>query len=146
MRFHAHETVVTIPREIMEAVETLIRYWYKVSVYISVPCVHCIEELGLSTISAYHFPLEACQTSAVTGKRYINCFHEETSVPVVLDRLVPDLTMKDVQGSKIPFEELQLMDLIGEGGAASVYKGTPIDDVILTNYYYRIMERKISSN
>ncbi len=64
-----------------------------------------------------------CQTLAVTGKQYINCRQQEVVTPVRLERLVPDLTMKDFGGMKIAWEELSTLEQIGEGGAAIVYKG-----------------------
>lgn len=78
-----------------------------------------------------------CQTYAVTGKQHINCNQNDIITPVKLDDLVPDLTMKDVNGSRINFSELEIEDILvcyylknyliilkkGEGGAAIVYKG-----------------------
>src|SRR5687767_5974370 len=43
--------------------------------------------------------------------------------PVSLDRLVPDLTLKDFDVCKVAYEELTVGDKIGEGGAASVFRG-----------------------
>jgi hypothetical protein len=84
-----------------------------------VPCVHCIEE---DFEEPYLFSLEECETYAVTGKQFINC-RQQGLTPVSLDRLVPDLTLKDFDGSKISYAELEVGDPIGEGGAATVYQG-----------------------
>eukprot|EP01117_Protostelium_nocturnum_P009737 TRINITY_DN3481_c0_g2_i2.p1 TRINITY_DN3481_c0_g2~~TRINITY_DN3481_c0_g2_i2.p1 ORF type:complete len:1509 (+),score=531.31 TRINITY_DN3481_c0_g2_i2:2688-7214(+) len=111
---------LTMPRDVVETVETLIKQYYKVSLQINVPCVHCVDErFDDPTL----FPLDECQTSAVTGKQYINCVRNESSTPVRLDRLVPDLTMKDFNGCKIAWEQLEVKEMLGEGGAATVYKG-----------------------
>ena len=43
--------------------------------------------------------------------------------PVQLDRLVPDLTMKNFEGAKIAYDELKIfVPPLGEGGAAVVSK------------------------
>lgn len=70
------------------------------------------------------FPLEECESSAVKGKQFLNCMRQEDhAIPVRLDQLVPDLTLVDYGGSRIPFEELKLERVIGEGGAATVHYG-----------------------
>ncbi|PRP75101.1 leucine-rich repeat-containing protein [Planoprotostelium fungivorum] len=118
---------LTMPRDIVEGVETLIKSWYKISMQVYVPCVHCMDEhFDDPTL----FPLEDCQSAAVGGKIYINCVRAAMDTPVRLDRLVPDLTMKDFQGSKIAWEQLEVGDMLGEGGAATVYKGVWEGDVV----------------
>eukprot|EP01119_Soliformovum_irregulare_P016349 TRINITY_DN4710_c0_g2_i3.p1 TRINITY_DN4710_c0_g2~~TRINITY_DN4710_c0_g2_i3.p1 ORF type:complete len:1173 (+),score=432.27 TRINITY_DN4710_c0_g2_i3:488-3520(+) len=111
---------VDIPRDIIETVETLIRYWYRVNMQVLVPCLHCVEELYDDPTM---FQLEECQTLAVTGKQYINCRRIDTMTPVNLDRLVPDLTLKNLDLLKINYEDLKFQGILGEGGAAFVSKG-----------------------
>mmetsp|Transcript_13456 Transcript_13456/g.18567 ORF Transcript_13456/g.18567 Transcript_13456/m.18567 type:complete len:864 (+) Transcript_13456:1-2592(+) len=116
------EATIGTPRDILETLETLIRHWYRVNMQVYVPCVHCLDErIQNPTL----FLLDLCQTWAVSAdKQYVNCTKNDIITPVRLDRLVPDLTMKDFSGSKIAWEELSVGDVIGEGGAATVYKGS----------------------
>jgi hypothetical protein len=72
---------------------------------IFVPCTHCIED---NLENPYLFPLDQCESFAVKGKQYINCKLSELMIPVRLESLVPDVTMKDFEVIKIPFEELTI--------------------------------------
>jgi serine/threonine protein kinase len=55
------------------------------------------------------------------GKSFLYC-HQSRAVATSL--LVPDLAMSELDAIRIPYTALNLDILIGEGGAAQVYKGT----------------------
>lgn len=67
-----------------------------------------------------HFYLQECQDAVMKGKSFVYC-HGVRAVSTAL--LVPDLAMCELDAIRIPYKDLVLENLIGEGGAAQVYKG-----------------------
>lgn len=118
LTFRSTNRIPTV-RHVIECVDTILReYKLEDNYRIFIPCSHCKEE----NAEPYLFTLDECESMAISGKLYINCQRDNSLTPVGLDQLVPDLTMKDVEESKINFSELLQLQLIGSGGAATVYK------------------------
>jgi len=88
------------------------------SVTVTVPCTHCLTELPHDM--PYLFGLRACQTAVAGGEKHMLCCGE---IPVGVQHLVPDLALRGVRGGKIKFAELEILDMIGEGAFAKVYRG-----------------------
>lgn len=141
-----------IGRELTESIESLVRHWYKIDMKIEVPCTHCLEA---DLTPPYSFPLELCESLAIQGKPFINCERDQLITAVRLDQIVPDLTLKEYEGVKISFEELEIGGLLGgthllffflkvnkrnsfffffflkiEGSAAKVYKGKWRNEIV----------------
>ncbi|KAF2071594.1 hypothetical protein CYY_007084 [Polysphondylium violaceum] len=107
----------TLSRDVIETIQSLLDDSFQLPTQIYIPCVHCLQ---LKTNHhPYKFPLEVCENAAVKGTGYLKC---QGVYNVRTDLLVPDLVMSNFTGAKIPFEELQMDGLIGEGGAALVYR------------------------
>ncbi|KAL6057314.1 Myotubularin-like phosphatase domain [Balamuthia mandrillaris] len=99
----------------------LVQSWFEVNceAFAVCRCDHCGK--GKKKLSERTLvPLSVCQKSAFQGEDSVPCPHT-SSVP--LDLLVPDLTLADLSDAFIQFDDIELGTQIGEGGAATVYKG-----------------------
>eukprot|EP01114_Cavostelium_apophysatum_P016978 TRINITY_DN4943_c0_g1_i2.p1 TRINITY_DN4943_c0_g1~~TRINITY_DN4943_c0_g1_i2.p1 ORF type:complete len:1797 (+),score=541.41 TRINITY_DN4943_c0_g1_i2:200-5590(+) len=112
--------------EMIEILENILKA-NRLTATVYVICPHCIEE-GFT--EPYLFSLDECQTCAVTGKQILNCVHHDIMTPLHIDQLVPDMVMKEYGGYKISYSDLRLDAILGEGGAAIVYKGEWGDDTV----------------
>lgn len=110
VRVRSPHKPTVIGRELTESIESLIQHWYKINVQILIPCAHCLET---TLIPPYQFPLELCESLAIQGKPFINCERDKLITPVRLDRVVPDLTLKEYEGVKISYDELQIGKELG---------------------------------
>ena len=97
-----------------------------VNVQVFVPCTHCMQEN--STVESYVrppylFTLRECQSAVATGKDFMTCPRgRDSAVTVPVHALVPDLTMASLRGCKIKFEDIKILEEIGMGAFAKVYK------------------------
>jgi len=107
----------TLSRDVIETIQSLLDDSFQLPTQIYIPCVHCLQ--FKNNHHPYKFPLEVCENAAVKGTGYLKC---QGVYNVRTDLLVPDLVMSNFTGAKIPFEELIMDGLIGEGGAALVYR------------------------
>ncbi|KYR02814.1 leucine-rich repeat-containing protein (LRR) [Tieghemostelium lacteum] len=107
---------VMLSRDITETIQSLLDDSFNLISLIYVPCIHCIQ---LGSHHPYKFPIEVCENAAVKGIGFLKC--QNLSL-VRTDLLVPDLVMSNFTGEKIPYDQLQIEGLIGEGGAALVYR------------------------
>lgn len=107
----------------IETVNGLISGWY-LTVETFVPCIHCIRGKDYSPCL---FPLEDCSLACITGKSFIKCFGIRD---IRLDELVPDVAMVHVANCKLEHSEIDIEKEIGEGGFATVFKGTYHDSIV----------------
>ncbi|KAK5576072.1 hypothetical protein RB653_007210 [Dictyostelium firmibasis] len=107
----------TLSRDVIETIQSLLDDSFQLPTYVFVPCFHCI---FLSLPQCYYFPLDVCENAAVKGTGYLKCLTYDANVRT--DLLVPDLVMSNFTGAKIPFDQLMIEEMIGEGGAALVYR------------------------
>mmetsp|Transcript_33003 Transcript_33003/g.82965 ORF Transcript_33003/g.82965 Transcript_33003/m.82965 type:complete len:2143 (+) Transcript_33003:102-6530(+) len=114
-----------LSRIILETIESLVTGWFSLSMQVFIPCIHCIKELKL--YDPYLFPLEECERAAIDGASTVKCRGVRD---VRLDLLVPDVVMSQIQNYNIPYTELVLDQVIGEGGFATVYKGRYNNEVV----------------
>ncbi|KAL6057002.1 Myotubularin-like phosphatase domain [Balamuthia mandrillaris] len=102
-----------------EEIDTL-RDWFGVEfTEVTIPCSHCLAE---HKSKPYMFTLDECETASSQDQKTVICKGDLKSVAVPLVDLVPDISMTDYK--KVPFKDIQLGEVIGEGAFADVYKGT----------------------
>ena len=58
-------TPVRLLRLILNTIDTLLNYWYKVGVEKFVPCTHCV----IAGLQPFMFPTTACEEAAAKGMR-----------------------------------------------------------------------------
>eukprot|EP00026_Physarum_polycephalum_P000022 Phypoly_transcript_00022.p1 GENE.Phypoly_transcript_00022~~Phypoly_transcript_00022.p1 ORF type:complete len:3281 (-),score=556.54 Phypoly_transcript_00022:159-8669(-) len=104
-------------QDIIDTINSMISDLYKIKVTVYVPCIHCIME---NVDEPYLFSLEECQDAVMKGKSFVYC-HQTRAVSTAM--LVPDLAMLELDAIRIQYKDLILDKMIGEGGAAQVYKG-----------------------
>ena len=124
------EGSASLLRIITEIVDTLITDWFKVrinSIYIR--CPHCITKKELNP---YIFDLTDCETAAAAGNiREIPCkFDKNEEYPIRLDRIVPDISMADFDGSQINYNDIVIEKTLGKGSFGVIYKGLWKGDVV----------------
>ncbi|EFA77446.1 leucine-rich repeat-containing protein [Heterostelium album PN500] len=107
----------SLSRDVIETIQSLLDDAFQLPTQIYVPCIHCIQN---KNSHPFKFSLEVCENAAVKGLPYLKC---QNQYHVRTELLVPDLVMSNFTGSKISYSELKLEELIGEGGAALVYRG-----------------------
>ncbi|GAM18438.1 hypothetical protein SAMD00019534_016130 [Acytostelium subglobosum LB1] len=107
----------SLSRDVIETIQSLLDDSFQLTTQIFIPCIHCI--LNNNT-NPFKFPLEVCENAAVKGITFLKC---QNQFAVRTELLVPDLAMSNFTGSKIAYADLRVEDLIGEGGAALVYRG-----------------------
>lgn len=88
-----------------------------------VPCRHCIQEgreldAALFSLASLEAAVNKNPTNAL-----VNCFSGKKPRTVRVDWLAPDVALSSFSGDRIEFKDIQLGDIIGEGGYATVYKG-----------------------
>lgn len=88
-----------------------------------VPCRHCIQEgreldASLFSLTSLEAAVNRNPTNAL-----INCFSGKKPRTVRVDWLAPDVALSSFSGERIEFKDIELGDIIGEGGYATVYKG-----------------------
>jgi len=64
----------------------------------------------------------------MAGRDCVIC--EKSQIPIPLEKLVPELTMSDLSNFKIAYEDLEVLEKIGEGGFGSVFKGRLRNDLV----------------
>ncbi|EGG15809.1 leucine-rich repeat-containing protein [Cavenderia fasciculata] len=112
-------------RHILQTFDLILETYADQLVYKSyIPCIHCIDSKSRPDGNYHLFPIEQIEAAVVKGKSYVSCPHAG-SIPIKLNQLAPDLTMTDIRHKMIDYNELELEpNPIGEGGTATVYKGT----------------------
>ncbi|EGG24144.1 leucine-rich repeat-containing protein [Cavenderia fasciculata] len=113
-----------LSRDVIETIQSLLDDSFRLECSVYVPCIHCIKS---NAAHPSKFSLESCENAAVKGIPYLKC---QGRFQVRTDLLVPDLVMSNFTGSKISYSHLSLDELIGEGGAALVYRGRWKDQVV----------------
>eukprot|EP01133_Synstelium_polycarpum_P002362 gene2362-2691_t len=114
-------------RHILTTLEAILETYNDLAYSTYIPCIHCIDPRVRITTDSHLFPIEHIELAVVKGKSYVSCPFGQTggSVPIKLNQLAPDLTMSDLRHKLIDYNEVQLETTpIGEGGTATVYKGT----------------------
>eukprot|EP01133_Synstelium_polycarpum_P001517 gene1517-1772_t len=107
----------SLSRHVIETIQSLLDDSFQLTTQVYIPCIHCILE---GNPNPFKFTIEICENAAVKGVPYLKC---RTGMIVRTDTLCPDLVMSNFTGSKIFYDQLKLEELIGEGGAALVYRG-----------------------
>ena len=88
-----------------------------------VPCRHCIQEGRELDAALFSLAsLEAAVNRSPTNA-HINCISGKKPRTVRVDWLAPDVALSSFSGDRIEFKDIELGDIIGEGGYATVYKG-----------------------
>eukprot|EP01132_Coremiostelium_polycephalum_P008525 gene8525-10480_t len=113
------QSVAQLSRDVIDTIQSLLDDSFKLKPKeINIPCTHCIQE-GNDDYP-YLFSLQQCEQAVLKCEPYLKC---RQRVNVRTDHLVPDLSMYNFTGTKITSKELEIQQLIGEGGSALVYIG-----------------------
>ena len=62
----------------------------------------------------YLFTLRECQTAVATGNSVLKCPLSSPPTTVLAKLMVPDLTMSSLGGCQIQYEEVKILDKIGQ--------------------------------
>lgn len=103
---------------LVDNIGTFISDCLEVPVKMFIPCTHCIREGAEDPIV---FNQRECETALVKGKGNVFCPRGCTSVSV--HDMAPDVSMATFRGCQIPYSEVTILEEIGVGAFASVYKG-----------------------
>eukprot|EP01102_Stenamoeba_stenopodia_P014052 TRINITY_DN4636_c0_g2_i1.p1 TRINITY_DN4636_c0_g2~~TRINITY_DN4636_c0_g2_i1.p1 ORF type:complete len:1322 (+),score=264.84 TRINITY_DN4636_c0_g2_i1:1203-5168(+) len=102
---------------LVDNVGTLIQDCFEVPVRMFIPCTHCIQE-GIE--DPIVFNQRECETALVKGKGNVFCPRRLISVSV--HDIAPDVSMATFRGCQIAYSEVKILEEIGQGAFASVYK------------------------
>eukprot|EP01102_Stenamoeba_stenopodia_P017855 TRINITY_DN6460_c0_g2_i1.p1 TRINITY_DN6460_c0_g2~~TRINITY_DN6460_c0_g2_i1.p1 ORF type:complete len:885 (+),score=141.31 TRINITY_DN6460_c0_g2_i1:70-2655(+) len=105
-------------------VDTLIFDWMQANVEVYVPCTHCLAE---NQTKPFLFPVSLCEEHAKENRPIVYC---NSVTPIPLKELVPDLLIGEMISCKIPYSDLKIMEQIGSGGFAKVYKAQWKNEVV----------------
>ena len=86
----------------------------------NVPCTHCLQNEEFR-MEPTHFNVTHI-IGAITEKQRVVYCKGMSSRPVAIASLAPDLALADSAANVIDFSELEMGELLGEGGFAKVYK------------------------
>lgn len=88
-----------------------------------VPCRHCIQEGREADASLYPVSVLEAAVNKSPANALVNCMTGRKPKVVRVDWLAPDVALSSFLGERIEFKDIELGDIIGEGGYATVYKG-----------------------
>ena len=109
---------IKILRVLIENIETTIEGWYETTVEKFVPCSHCLRTGGYSQ---WKFKEEQCMEAVADGFGFVLCRNVRK---IRIDYLAPDLSFTDLKKLQIPFNELEMESVIGEGAFGTVSKAS----------------------
>ena len=107
---------IKVLRILIENIETTIEGWYETNVEKFIPCSHCLSSGGYSQ---WKFKEEDCMKYIAEGRGYVLC---RDIRKIRLDVLAPDLSFTDLKKLHIPYNELNIISVIGEGAFGTVSK------------------------
>lgn len=105
-----------------EAIDTLVTDSLRIPYEVKIPCRHCLNDERITT--PHIFTQTELEKSVKESKMLVNCCGGTKPKAIKVDWLAPDIAMTTFSGQKIEFKDIILDDNIGEGGYASVFKGT----------------------
>mmetsp|Transcript_560 Transcript_560/g.1284 ORF Transcript_560/g.1284 Transcript_560/m.1284 type:complete len:1538 (-) Transcript_560:24-4637(-) len=105
-----------------EAVEPLCVEVLQLQFTVFVPCTHCIKE---KSYDPFKFSLAECEDAVTSGKSTVMC---RGTIPVNVSELVPDVALN--AALKVPYSELEVTKVLGEGAFAKVFKAKWNDECI----------------
>ena len=101
---------------LVASIDTLILDWLHVRTDVYVPCIHCLRS---GSTTPYLFPMVDLERAMAVGETVVKCRYVE---PVSIYELAPDITLENLDSSKINYSDLRLIEEIGEGADSKVFK------------------------
>jgi hypothetical protein len=81
---------------------------------VAIPCIHCLRE---QSYDPYVFSRTQLEDAVASGSPVVFC---RAIYPIQVDSMAPELTLEGMSAPTIKFEDLELKEMIGEGGNAKV--------------------------
>lgn len=121
-------------QDLLGVIGRTIRDWYRVKVATFVMCSSCLEK-GIETPFLCRY--DTVENAVSEGMSAIHCREEDADIP--LTKMAPDMVISHVAAEnkeyKISFADLTLLNVIGEGAAASVYKAQYRGDTVAVKMF-----------
>ena len=107
-------------RFLVETAEGLARGLFRAKFSVRIPCNHCLQDPA-TRAAPFHFSYQAVVDALTSNARTLPC-RGLKSRQVLISALCPDLALADVARNQIAAEAVELGEVLGKGGFATVFR------------------------
>lgn len=104
--------------------------WFNIPVQKFVPCTHCMEN-NLKDFQVKLFRIKQLKENIKKGDYMIECSSTGLPSKVHISRLVPDLSLTDLNELKINYSDIRLIELENENTFHTIHKGIYLDKEVM---------------